>query len=260
MTAIFRKLRRKRRLSTELHSRWGDVSITYPTEGSWSQWDQPTGFVANTTDARSEESHRYSSGDSQGTVPRPPPDSLHPRGRGSGEETSEDLGTIPTGYYNAKLRYPPRKRKHSDSDHGTGDTGHSVWRRDSDGRSESEEDSSTPERGRHQTEFTTHNAAEGTGSPQRAPRSPPLSITSRMRRHSQQSNTTDPTASMPGTASSQSTSFAASSASGPSAPDDPRLVYNAAYQEKKQQLRSKYHEPEPVMIQELVPSYDELYG
>ena len=47
MTAIIRKLRRKRKLSSELHSRWGDVSITYPTEGSWSQWDQPSSINMN---------------------------------------------------------------------------------------------------------------------------------------------------------------------------------------------------------------------
>lgn len=255
VSAAIRKLRRKKRLSTELHSRWGDVSITYPNDGSWSQWDQPSGFAVNTEDDRPEEiqSQKHASSDSHCTPSRLP-GSL--RESASGDEAS---GTIPTRHYDAGLRGRSRtKHRQPSINLGIRDSGDGTawWDTGTVDRSDSEDENPTlSPRGRRPPENTRTRTDEA-GSPQRAPKSPPLSVTSRMR-HSQHSSTaTDPTGSMPGTASSQTTSFAASSASGT---DDPRLGYNAAYQEKKQQLRAKYHE-DPALKQELVPSYDELYG
>ncbi|RMJ24917.1 hypothetical protein PHISP_04226 [Aspergillus sp. HF37] len=263
VSALVRKLKRKRRLATELHSRWGDVSISYPTQGSWSQWDQPSGFAVNATEARSEESqsHRQPSSSTQGTVSRLPA-SL--RRSGSGDELSGDLGvaSMPTGHYDTTVRCRSRmKHAHLCLGPGVGDNGDSAATQgDTDAaadRSDSDEDSPTVRIRGRDTETTRNTATDEARNSQRASKSPPLSFTSRMRRYSQQSSTTtEPTGSMPGTASSHTTSFAASSASWT---DDPRLGYNAAYQEKKHQLRSKYHE-EPALRQELVPSYDELYG
>ncbi|KAJ5090638.1 hypothetical protein N7532_009322 [Penicillium argentinense] len=41
MANLMKKFKRKRRLSSELHSRWGDPAISYPNQGSWNQRHQP---------------------------------------------------------------------------------------------------------------------------------------------------------------------------------------------------------------------------
>ncbi|KAJ6084172.1 hypothetical protein N7486_010972 [Penicillium sp. IBT 16267x] len=97
----------------------------------------------------------------------------------------------------------------------------------------------------------------------RAAKSPALSITSRMRRASIQSATTQ-ASSVAG--SSRRTSYtAASSVSAPSLPDTPRFAshtMHSAHAEKRPPVpRPKTRDPEPITTQhELVPSYDELYG
>jgi hypothetical protein len=97
-------------------------------------------------------------------------------------------------------------------------------------------------------------------------KSPPLSVTSRMRRCSIQSCATEPTASISGGSSSRRTSFtAASSISVPSMPPPtPRYGYHTPKQppfpEKRYPPRVKEQEPESGTRQEMVPSYDELYG
>lgn len=268
MMALIRKLRRKRKLSTELHSRWGDVSITYPTEGSWSQWNQPSGFVANTATPSPDEGNRQCSLDSHDTASYVPSAAPEPNDDTSPEDS---ILAIPTGHYDSKLRH--RSKPPTESCTGLRITGSRQEPRprtpspaeqsESADDNDNDTDTSPPtpnKRGRYRTETTRKARAEaGAGtSSQRASKSPPLSVTSRMRRHSQQSNSTEPTTlSMPNTASSQNTSFAASSLSA----EDPRLLYNGStvYQEKKLPLR-KYHEPDTVVRQELVPSYDELYG
>ncbi|RJE24237.1 hypothetical protein PHISCL_03447 [Aspergillus sclerotialis] len=262
MSALIKKLRRKRKLSTEFHSRWGDVSITYPTEGSWSQRGQPSGLVANTLNAsrpgagvkrRSDSLDLHSS----------PQSTLHSITNDDDDGLREDYAmTIPTGHYDARLRHRAKGYKHPchglkiiDSRHET-----RIGTRDSAERSDSEDDSPTSNnRGRNATE-STRKESVGTSS-QRASKSPPLSVTSRMRRHSQQSNSTEPTLSMPNTASSLNTNFARSSVSAPSTTDESRMVYtnNKIYEDKKLPLR-RYHEQNTVVRQELVPSYDELYG
>ncbi|KAJ6140565.1 hypothetical protein N7470_010361 [Penicillium chermesinum] len=78
-----------------------------------------------------------------------------------------------------------------------------------------------------------------------------------MRRSSTQSSAT--TSSVAG-ATSRRTSYttAASSVSAPSLPPDtPRFAYSNM---EKRAPRPKRREPDPVAMQQLVPSYDELYG
>ncbi|GAD93489.1 conserved hypothetical protein [Paecilomyces variotii No. 5] len=41
MTKVINVFRRERSQRAPLHARWGDVGITVPTEGSWSQFDNP---------------------------------------------------------------------------------------------------------------------------------------------------------------------------------------------------------------------------
>ncbi|OJJ44588.1 hypothetical protein ASPZODRAFT_696718 [Penicilliopsis zonata CBS 506.65] len=55
MDKLFGSLRRKRPLSTDLHSRWGDLSITSPSDGSWSHWNQETEVIADAAEATSSE-------------------------------------------------------------------------------------------------------------------------------------------------------------------------------------------------------------
>ncbi|QQK39772.1 hypothetical protein Pdw03_2626 [Penicillium digitatum] len=97
-------------------------------------------------------------------------------------------------------------------------------------------------------------------------KSPPLSVTSRMCRCSLQSSATDPTASTSGGTNSRRTSFTASSSiSASSMPSStPRVAYNTPkhppFPEKRYPSRTKHREPESGPRQEMVPSYDELYG
>lgn len=297
-----RKLRRKRKLSTELHSRWGDVSITYPTEGSWSQWNQPAGFVASTANPSSspEECYRHESFGSHDTasyVPR----TLHPDT--NGDKAFEDAAmTIPTGHFDAGLRY--RTENHSPSYDGYHRHHHHTEGNKYNPRtftpspaehSDSEDDNhrnSPPQPSNHwhqgrdpvQTNNRTHKVraetateTETSSDRERASKSPPLSVTSRMRRQSQQSNSnstsTEPPSSslsMPNTASSLNTSFAPSSV----CPEDLRSAYDHNNSHSDMATTTaitaniypgklplgKYHEPDTLTGQQLVPSYDELYG
>lgn len=267
MTAIIEKLRRKRKLSSELHARWGDISISYPTEGSWSQCQSP-GAEPNAMPARpSEQSRRHGSLDA---LDRPVGSSHMPTPLRPGDRKAsvDSAMTMPTGHYDAKVRgrsktklpYPHSPR---------------AWEADSDECSvDEDEEEDVPSalgdsRGRyhhHHPQNASRVGAREEDPYGRASKSPPLSVTSRMRRCSLQSTATEPTT-MPTTASSKHSSFASSVPSVPS--DEPRLIYQPVHQDKKpqQQLqpqqqprRAKPREAEPVRRQELVPSYDELYG
>ncbi|KAI9042646.1 uncharacterized protein KD926_005252 [Aspergillus affinis] len=267
MTAIIEKLRRKRKLSSELHARWGDVSISYPTEGSWSQC-QSSGGVPNAFPTRpSEQSRRHGSLD---VLDRPAGSSRMPTPLRSGDRKAsvDSAMTIPTGHYDAKLRgrsktkppYPHSPR---------------AWEAGSDEYSADEdEEEDVPSalgdcRGRyhHHPPHSTSRVGFRDEDPYaRASKSPPLSVTSRMRRCSLQSTGTEPTT-IPTTASSKHSSFVSSVPSMPS--EEPRS-YHPVHQDKKppqqpQQQpppprRTKPREADPVRRQELVPSYDELYG
>lgn len=264
MTAIIRKLRRKRKLSSELDSRWGDVSITYPTEGSWSQWDQPAGVVARSP----ERGRRHSSLDT--TDRRSWSSPRHPVNRTSGDSSL----TIPRGHYDSKLRNRSSKKIPAPLC-ATRDPPHTWQDSASEGPSSdaSEDDDPVSELGPSRGRYPP------------AAKSPPLSITSKMRRCSIQSNTTDGAASMPATASSKHTSYTSTVPStlseGP-----PRSFHLPTHHEKIKSPRSPFVKappPPPLQLpsqlphpsrgrephrapevesagQELVPSYEELYG
>ncbi|KAL4891007.1 hypothetical protein BDV59DRAFT_76366 [Aspergillus ambiguus] len=250
MMAIIKKLRRKRKLSSELHSRWGDVSITYPNEGSWSQCDQAPGAAVNAIPGPSPiRSWRHSSSDS---LDRHGPGVLRSTSPENRDSSTDSGSTIPTGYYDARVRgrskripppLGPTSEQRSHSRH--------------DDRSDDVIDNGSGSGGRSHDKHHRR-AKEETDPYSRASRSPPLSVTSRMRRCSAQSSTTEQTPSMPNTASSKHTSFTSSA---PSVPvEDTRPGYLATYHEKKQPRRSKPRETDPVVRQELVPSYEDLYG
>jgi hypothetical protein len=268
MTAIIRKLRRKRKLSSELHSRWGDVSITYPTEGSWSQWDQPSSINMNDApELPSEQRRRHSSPEArhrESNSSRSEP-TLH-SGNSEGRESSVDSAmTIPTGHYDAKLQsrstkeLPPQKisEHHGivSEQKGLVNPWDEICSSD-----EADEDVIPPPKGpkRLPRELSRLKLNAHMDDYSRASKSPPLSVTSRMRRRSQQSNVTEPTASVSGTTSSKHTSFTSSVPSVPS--EDSRHMSHSPFQEQKLARRSKHRETEPVREPELVPSYDELYG
>ncbi|EAU34427.1 predicted protein [Aspergillus terreus NIH2624] len=263
MTAIIKKLRRKRKLSSELHSRWGDMSITYPNEGSWSQCEVPPGAVSNAARGQSPmRSWPHGSAESLDRYNHSPP--IHGVLRSASPEerhsSTDSAATIPTGYYDARVRgrskrIPPPlgstsgQRRHS----------HDSLRDDvlypGDGTGSAPGGS----RGDRLSDEKHHRRARDDADPySRASRSPPLSVTSRMRRHSAQSSTTEPTPSMPNTASSKHTSLTSSLPSVPM--EDIRPAPLAVYHEKKQPRRSKPREADAVVRQELVPSYEDLYG
>ncbi|CDM26647.1 hypothetical protein DTO013E5_4651 [Penicillium roqueforti] len=290
MATFMKKFKRKRRVSTELHSRWGDVSITYPTQGSWNQWDQSSGFVANaiaSTNIQPEANQQYPSA---GPLRQPSSSASSRRSRSTGirEHQVGDAPSFPTGYFDQNirrrvgdrdtntppgpglglrdLRRGPNRRPSSSIDNDECTTDESCE------EEEEREERDTPgprielsprEYGTGDVSHRTRDDPEDFDTPAR---SPPLSVTSRMRRCSLQSCATEPTTSVSGGNNSRRTSFtAASSISAPSMPPcTPQVAYNALKQppfpEKRYPPRTKHREPESAPPQEMVPSYDELYG
>lgn len=242
MTAIIEKIRRKRKLSSELDSRWGDMAISAPNEGSWNQYEGDSPRVSPTSSHHgcesrrdSEEFEHYMQTEVESTDIR-------------NEPLVTSALNMPTGYYDAKLRRQKTKKrapkarpvqpKHIKVP--------KSWEHQKFGDSSVDEAGDNVSalgspRGRRNTDD-----ANSLGS-----KSPPLSVTSRMRRGSGQSTGTDPLFSVPGTASSQHTSFSA---------DDPRLARPPQH-DKKPPPSSKLQNAESIPTpQELVPSYDDLYG
>ncbi|KAJ5610561.1 hypothetical protein N7510_007280 [Penicillium lagena] len=270
MAAFLKKIKRKRRLSSELHSRWGDVAISYPTEGSWNQWNQPAGFAANS-------SPDAPPSNNQPTAPRRhAPMEFVPSSEPSALPRHGD-SAIPTGHFDERVR-----RRHRDGHKppfrglGLGWNGYEMSSTHEntqfDEESCSEEDEEEDENEERDT-FDAPTRDHGYSSARRdrdsysshLSRSPPLSVTSRMRRCSLQSCPTDPSTAASVTASSRHTSYtAASSVSAPSMPPQtPRFGYIAAQSlrpDRKQSSRPRQQEAEPVAQPGMVPSYDELYG
>ncbi|PYI04068.1 hypothetical protein BO78DRAFT_321261 [Aspergillus sclerotiicarbonarius CBS 121057] len=229
MTAIIQKLRRKQKLSSELHSRWGDVAITYPTGGSWNQWDHsPTGGHSASTDP--ERRHGSLELNRSATAPR-----MGSQVRSGARTPSVDSAmTIPTGHYDARSC--------------------------TDESSEDEEDAAAVPAPLNVSRDRNPTTTEESDAYSRASKSPPLSVTSRMRRYSVQSNSAEPTIPGPGTASSKHTSYTSSTPSNPSEDPRPHGHRLSTQHEKKPARRPK---PEPLSLPtqpEMVPSYDELYG
>ncbi|KAF9888790.1 hypothetical protein FE257_008366 [Aspergillus nanangensis] len=286
MTAIIKKLRRKRKLSSELDSRWGDASITYPNEGSWSQCEpSPGGGAVQEMPFQSPDRGGWRFGSVESLDDRHSNSSriqrilrsTSPEERGC--SSTDSTTTIPTGYYDARVRGRSKRKsppqplgtipgpaddgsRFPDSSPGFDTTTTTTTTTiDIDERSPISELGAGP-RGSHTSRRKTKDNSDAYS---RASRSPPLSVTSRMRRCSGQSSTTEQTytPSMPNTASSKHTSFTSSAPSVRA--EDPRSAYHATttptYHEKKQPRRSKPRDqPEPVVRQELVPSYEDLYG
>ncbi|OJJ71196.1 hypothetical protein ASPBRDRAFT_126751 [Aspergillus brasiliensis CBS 101740] len=232
MTAIIQKLRRKRKLSSELHSRWGDVSISYPNGGSWSQWDQSsTGAISASPDHE----RRHGSLELNRSATAPRLGSYSRIGDVNVRAPSVDSAmTIPTGHYDARV-----------GNESSGDEENDVAvpaplnvsrDRNSAGKEEADDYSHVS-------------------------KSPPLSVTSRTRsRHSAQCHTMDPTISGFGSAGSKHTSYTSSVPSNPSDDQRPQGHRLSTQHDRRSSRRPK---PEPLSLPtqpEMVPSYDELYG
>lgn len=278
MASLLKKFKRKRRLSSELHSRWGDVAISYPTEGSWNQWNQPAGFVANASTQSSSRAPRHILENS---------DSCARRSRSTSvpDESSRPLSTIPKGHFDEHINC--RLRRNRQRVHGLGlsdrrydvSTAHdSAAVKESCDEEEEEAEDEQDILGEPHTLSPRYHAPgdmrrtsgwdDYETSSDCASKSPPLSVTSRMRHCSYKSCSTEPSSrTMSATTSSRHTSYtAASSVSAPPTlpPETPRFAYQAKHlpvqPEKRVALRAKYREPGPVAEQKLVPSYEELYG
>lgn len=274
MASLMKKFKRKRRLSSELDSRWGDPSISYPTQGSWNQRSQPSEFFINASPGlsqspRSDEAPRYISLDSnrnrESNSPAP-------------QYTPSDLGhadaVIPKGYFDESIRRREKgHRQPQNQGLGIAGTRHDrdfnsddVVVSDNDDESCDEDDEERDTLGDPGRIITHRNytpSDDYNSYPDYAAKSPPLSVTSRMRRISTQSSITEQS-SMTGPASSRRTSYtAASSVSAPSLPPDtPRYAVHA-HVDKRVAPRPRYRaEPAPTngIGQGMVPSYDELYG
>ncbi|KAJ5201907.1 uncharacterized protein N7498_006570 [Penicillium cinerascens] len=278
MANLMKKFKRKRRLSSELHSRWGDPSISYPTEGSWNQRDQNSGLPSTTHAepchrSQPDESRRYIS---IGDVPAHNigrPNDLGPHSINT-RDTSAGL-PIPKGYFDENIRRQAERGRRprarglgiDSTRQGVGETQDNLDDESCDEEDEERDRVGDPGDARHRGY-----AEISRPSPQldcdsyidRSSRSPPLSVTARMRRISTQSSTTEPECSVAGTTSSKHTSYtAASSVSAPSLPPDtPRYAFNSMHpaSDKRHAPRPRYQEPEPAVHHEMVPSYDELYG
>ncbi|OOF97971.1 hypothetical protein ASPCADRAFT_403801 [Aspergillus carbonarius ITEM 5010] len=259
MTAIIQKLRRKQKLSSELHSRWGDVAITYPNGGSWNQWDHSSsgGHSASTDPERRHGSLELNR---SATAPRM---GSHVRS-GARTPSVDSAMSIPTGHYDARVGCRVRRKDQPNSPRiGLAMTVDSPIECDqtcSDESSEDEEDAAAVPAPLNVSRDRNPGNTEEPDTYSRASKSPPLSVTSRMRRFSVQSNLTEPTISGPGTASSKHTSYTSSAPSNPS--EEPRpLGHRLSTQPEKKPTRRPKPEPLSLPTQpEMVPSYDELYG
>ncbi|KAK9850906.1 hypothetical protein MYU51_011555 [Penicillium brevicompactum] len=284
-----KKFKKKRRLSTDLHARWGDVAISHPTQGSWNQWDQPSGFVANTPEVES--SSQYESGQrysSVGSFREPSPTSSIRRSRSTGppERSMNASPSFPTGHFNHNIRHRDAHAARPSPFQGLGigdlrrDSSHnasgSVINDDSSSSccDEDEEDRDGPapvgfSPRIYEMADTSQAPRDHTDDFDIPAKSPPLAVTSRMRHDSIHSYATDPVASVSaGAAHSPRTSYTAgSSVSAPLMPSGtPRHGLPGHPKSKLEAYSDKrHHRPRPpnsesTVRQEMVPSYDDLYG
>lgn len=294
MASLMRKFKKKHVLSTDMHNRWGDPAISYPTEGSWNQWNQTSGFAANASMEPSRhvepnESRRYAPSASVAPQHHKDWDDLGSQHIYTPPETTHDRN-FPKGYFDENIRHraerapnpqmhglgieKPRHESRNNSIDSEMDM-HSEYQcdeEDSCDEEDEERDTLGASRGLMYRGYTTgdiprHVGREECGSYSDRPApSPSLSVTSRMRRASTQSSTTQ-ASSVSGGGSRRTSYTAASSVSAPSLPPDtPRFPTNAmntlssAHGEKRHVYRPKPREPERPNRQQMVPSYDELYG
>lgn len=289
MASIFRRIRSKRKLSSELDTRWGDASISYPTGGSWSQHDQTGGRLDRTPSNQGRPRQGSLDSFEQRSLSPQWTNRMHSPHTNSGDRDSPfdpATTTIPTGHYDASVRHrstrasrTPRlspgpglgigsfqnKHNHNDDHH---NNQLSAWEAsDSDGDSSGDEATDTSSAAEdHTGRYLTVNTEESDYS--RAARSPPLSVTSRMRRCSQQSSMTEPTTSIPRKSRSRHTRVTSlplersiSSEGSQQDSHQHRHRHNRQTSQDKRHIRRP--EPlglEPIPTPELVPSYEELYG
>lgn len=258
MATIFRKIRGKRKLSSELDSRWGDVSISSPNEGSWSQGFQSSSSTVNTQAGSPSEQGQW-------------PSSMNSLGRRStsshgatkpSPSSAVSVDSMPTGHYNANIRSRSRTSHRRSPATGLGigmlQNGYSAW------DDASSDDMSSDDEGRDGGGRTGRYLTVGTEETDhtRASKSPPLSVTSRMRRNSHQS-TIEPSPFIPRTTSSSSRHASFTSSAPTASTENSRIGYghrHPPYPEAKHVRRSNPLELGAARGPELVPSYDELYG
>ncbi|KAL6238874.1 hypothetical protein BDW75DRAFT_227668 [Aspergillus navahoensis] len=238
------RIRRKRKVSSELDPRWGDMAISSPNEGSWSQYgasSRTSPVSAGSFDRDHEPKH--SSGE-----PIQPHITKGDEAKSRNEVTVNSLN-MPTGYYDSKLRRQKKTRApKAQPVQPKPITLPKSWE-------EKFGDSSADEAVDNVSTLGSPQRRKIDDANSRGSKSPPLSVTSRMRRHSGQSTTTDPIFSVPATASSQRTSFSA---------DDPRLARHTPLPPQPDKKPSQGLKVRDAVLntasQELVPSYDDLYG
>ena len=290
MAGLMKKFKRKYRLSTEMHDRWGDTAISYPNEGSWNQWNQPSGFVANAS--ANIEPPRHAEPDQprhHAPIASVPPQEGWKEFNYQHVHTPElqhDTSNIPKGYFDENIRRRPDRGSVSKPQMrglGIESTRHEVqpnrdldMHMDDDCSSDScdedeERDTLGDARGLIHRGYTTGDIPRYTAKDDytygdRPAPSPSLSVTSRMRRASTQSSATQ-ASSIAGTSSRRTSYTAASSVSTPSLPPNtPRHVHppthsaHSTHPEKRHAPRPRPREPEQTARQQMVPSYDELYG
>ncbi|KAJ5675557.1 hypothetical protein N7462_008454 [Penicillium macrosclerotiorum] len=270
MANIMKKFKKKRARSSELHDRWGDTSISHPTEGSWNQLNQPPGSIGNnsTNDPPQLQTstRRYVPIDSASPVAA--------ASNGFIYRSIEVDPAIPRGYFDENIRHPTQRRNQSPMT-GLGISDHHRPRM---GSPHTLSDNSCDE-----YEVIRHDVCAEPGEAQylqpfsardrsRTPRRDdpysrvdpsmrpaPLAVTQRMRNLSGQSPMTETPISASGTVSSGLTSHTAlSSISGHSStpPGTPRV----SVKDKHSFPRPRNPEPDPIAESGMVPSYDELYG
>lgn len=282
MASLMKKFKRKRRLSSELHTRWGDPSISYPTQGSWNQQHQPSHFFMNGPSGLPQSSYPEEPRQYITLDPSESRESHSPVPQYTPNDANRADSVIPKGYFNENIRH--REKGHTSRSPPARGLGIAVTSPDPDRSNDhdvvieddescDEDDEERDTLGHSGGTITYRNHASGDASrppyrdedgfyPDHAAKSPPLSVTSRMRRISTQSSMTEH--SSIGPASSRRTSYtAASSISAPSLPPDtPRYAVHA-HIDKRAAPRPRYRaEPAPTagIGQGMVPSYDELYG
>ena len=292
MATIFQKIRAKRKVSSELDSRWGDASISYPNGGSWSQYDQP-GFDVHAglgrTPSEQGQPRQFSLDplERRSASPRWTNKSYSPSYNDRESPAGSGSATIPTGYYdvNVRRRSERAQRRTPGLSPGPGlgigslqdnknkdfhNQHSSVWEAsDSDGAFSDDEATGTSSTadGRTGRHLTLSNEELDYS---RTSRSPPLSVTSRMRRCSHQSSMTEPTASIPMLSTSRHTSVTSSPPQPSISSEDSRQGFHQhrhyhhhhrqTSQDRKHIRHPKPLDLHPIPTPELVPSYDELYG
>lgn len=277
MAAFLKRFKKKRSLSSELHSRWGDVSITHPTQGSWNQWDQHSGFFPSTTGVYPEVygDDRPQHASQSFFQPQSPNPSIRQSRRISTHDHSVPCSpSFPTGYFDENIRRRDTDHRRSIQTCGIDDlrreSSHAIpiamSIEDTSVSSCDEDDEekdflgpveSNP-RIHKETDLasSSHDDSEAYDLPAK---SPPLSVTARMRGLSDQSYSTDPLVSGSGSTSRRTSYTTASSVSATSMlPPNPRPGFHTSNQ---QPFPHNAYPPQPRKVRHsMVPSYDDLYG